>query len=280
MKLAGLTTLGALAACSPGREPLGGATTTPFLPDDTLTPTRTPRVSSTPTATRTPNATKTPTYSYSQLGNLVTAEESAFLAAHEVRMGDASRPVILMTYDDGGKESAIQKILDTYAAAGCKTTFFVNGWWMVARPDLVSKMIAAGHVIGCHGYEHTAYNTLSTSAIHNDIEKFLTSADSLFPGYRWRFIRFPYGNRDQRARDIAGSYGLQSIMWTFESGGMQANTYDVIMSKLQNGAIGLSHSTREYDINDVERILGGILERGFTLETVETGLAPSDRLQT
>ncbi len=280
LKLAGLTVAGTLAACTTARVS-GDArgTTTPFRPNDTSTPTLTPRVSPTPTKTRTPKVTKTPTYSFTQLSNLVSKEESAFLTSHEVKLGDTVRPVILMTYDDGGRESAIEKILAAYAEVNAKATFFFNGWWMVARPDLVNQMIAGGHLIGCHGYEHVAYNSLSDSGIRQDIEKFLVSADQLFPGYRFRYIRFPYGNRDQRARDIAASYGMQSIMWTFESGGMQANTYDVIMSKLQNGAICLSHSTREYDINDVERILGGILERGFTLETIADGLSLSDRWQ-
>jgi peptidoglycan/xylan/chitin deacetylase (PgdA/CDA1 family) len=279
LTLAGLVAAGALAACTMDRRSPSGprSTTTPFLPDDTSTPSQTPRVSSTPTRTRTPRATQTPTYSYAQLKNSISDKERAFLASHEVHQGDKGRSIILMTYDDGGMQSAIEKILAAYAAIGAHTTFFINGWWMVARPDLVEEMIDQGHVVGCHGYEHVAYNTLSESAIHQDIEKFLSAADGLFPGYPFHFIRFPYGNRDQRARDIAASYGLQSVMWTFESGGMQANTYDVIMSKLENGAICLSHSTREYDINDVTRILDGILGRGYNLATIADGLSSADR---
>ncbi|KKS81123.1 MAG: hypothetical protein UV61_C0023G0002 [Candidatus Gottesmanbacteria bacterium GW2011_GWB1_43_11] len=47
-----------------------------------------------------------------------TQEEMDFLQGHEVSLGDQSRKVILMTYDDGGTPQNIKTILDAYKNAG------------------------------------------------------------------------------------------------------------------------------------------------------------------
>lgn len=46
------------------------------------------------------------------------------------------------------------RILELFAAAGVKATFFVLGWVASRHPELVREIAAEGHEVACHGYSH------------------------------------------------------------------------------------------------------------------------------
>lgn len=70
---------------------------------------------------------------------------------------------------------------------------------------------------------------------------------------------------------------MQTVIWSLESGGLDAETQErVINNRINNGAIVLSHSTRWYDINQAENIVAGLLALGYKLESLDTGLDPND----
>lgn len=55
-------------------------------------------------------------------------------------------------------ESRVEKntfrILQLFADAGVKATFFVLGWVASRHPGIVREIVKQGHEIGCHGYSH------------------------------------------------------------------------------------------------------------------------------
>jgi peptidoglycan/xylan/chitin deacetylase (PgdA/CDA1 family) len=177
-----------------------------------------------------------------------------------------------MTYDDGGREEYIRHIMDVYEEYGFRVTFFVTGQWVERNRELTKEMIDRGFEIGCHGWDHSEMSSLSKEEATKQIEDFVNLIKEIDKGYEVKLIRFPYGSRTQVLREIAAEYGLQSIMWSNESGGMDEGTYDNVMSDLQGGDIVLSHSTRWYDVYEVERILLSILEQGYKVVTVTEGM--------
>jgi polysaccharide deacetylase family protein (PEP-CTERM system associated) len=46
------------------------------------------------------------------------------------------------------------RLLEVFAAAGVKSTFFILGWVAKRSPGLVRRIQAAGHEIACHGMSH------------------------------------------------------------------------------------------------------------------------------
>ena len=118
---------------------------------------------------------------------------------------------------------------------------------------------------------------LSDSEVRKQIEDFISVFKEINPEYELKYIRFPYGSRDQRLRDIAAQYGLQSIMWSDESGGKTEETLNYILDDLSYGSIVLSHSTRFYDISMVKKILAEITERGYKIVKLSEGIAEKDR---
>lgn len=47
-----------------------------------------------------------------------------------------------------------ERLLDMLEERGIKATFFVLGWVAAHFPELVRRIAAQGHEIGCHGYSH------------------------------------------------------------------------------------------------------------------------------
>ena len=234
-------------------------------------PTTTPTLQPTDIPTETPQPS--PTWSPAQIPGAVSAEQAAFLASHEVKQGDTTRPVVLLTYDDNGDSIYIQRLLDVLAASGAKANFFFVGTALKAHVEDIQRMVAEGHVLGCHGYTHDAsYLQLTDAAINAELERYLTEMATIVPGYRVRWWRAPYGSRDQRVRDLAAAWGLQHVMWTRVSDGWSDQAYKVA-EVAEAGDIILGHMFRYFDIYQSPQIVARLQERGFSLENLDTGLA-------
>ncbi|MCD6476501.1 MAG: polysaccharide deacetylase family protein [Anaerolineaceae bacterium] len=250
-------------------------TQTPFT--STQHPTDIPP-SQTPTPPPTHTPTCAPTFSPDQLPDLLSQEEINFLAHHEIKEGDTSRPVVMMTYDDNAKYKQVRFILDAYKKYQMKASFFFIGEKILLSAKAVRAIVEEGHLLGCHGWVHDDFLQLSSDKVNRRIEKSFKAVQEIVPGYRLRFIRFPYGSGtgSMRLLKIAASWGLQHTFWNISSGGLVKNTYDTVMRDVQNGSIVVSHMFRKYDVEQAEDIIISLLEKGYTLETVETGRKPED----
>src|SRR5690242_13742081 len=47
-----------------------------------------------------------------------------------------------------------EKVLGLFAEARVSATFFVLGWVAERHPDLIRKIVAEGHELASHGYDH------------------------------------------------------------------------------------------------------------------------------
>jgi peptidoglycan/xylan/chitin deacetylase (PgdA/CDA1 family) len=233
------------------------------------------------TATPAPSPTPftpTPTFETGQLDYLLTQDEIDFIAAHEVKEGDTSRPVVMMTYDDNAKYAQVRTILDAFNHYNLKASFFFIGEKMPLSAKAVRAIVEDGHLLCCHGWEHIYLLNLNKDQVNRQLENCFKAVDEIVPGYRLRFIRFPYGAGvgNDWLLNIAASWGLQHVHWTMGSGGLEKNTHDNVLRNVSNGAIVLSHMFRKYDIEQAEDIIVSLLEKGYSIETLETGRKPED----
>lgn len=77
-------------------------------------------------------------------------------------------------------------LLDRHAV---RATFFVLGWTAARHPDLVRRIAAAGHEIGCHSYAHPVVFELTPEAFLADLDRALAALDRC--GVRPRGYRAP-----------------------------------------------------------------------------------------
>jgi polysaccharide deacetylase family protein (PEP-CTERM system associated) len=66
-------------------------------------------------------------------------------------------------------EPNTNRVLDLFAAHGCKATFFVLGWVAERHPSLVRRIVADGHELASHGYEHTRIHQFTPEQFRHDV---------------------------------------------------------------------------------------------------------------
>lgn len=64
------------------------------------------------------------------------------------------RQVVYLTFDDGPDAELTPAVLDILAEYGVPATFFVVGSNVAKQPDLVRRMVAEGHAVGDHTWDH------------------------------------------------------------------------------------------------------------------------------
>lgn len=67
-----------------------------------------------------------------------------------------------LTFDDGPDDEVTKAVLDILAENNVKATFYVTGINAATYPDTVRRMVAEGHAVGNHSYDHD-YDRLYTS---------------------------------------------------------------------------------------------------------------------
>jgi polysaccharide deacetylase family protein (PEP-CTERM system associated) len=79
-------------------------------------------------------------------------------------------------------------VLALFDEAGVKGTFFTLGWVAERYPGLIRRIVAAGHEIASHGWDHDRVFTLSPEAFRADLRRAhlaITEAGGVAPrGYR------------------------------------------------------------------------------------------------
>jgi peptidoglycan/xylan/chitin deacetylase (PgdA/CDA1 family) len=199
-----------------------------------------------------------------------------FLSTHEIRRGDRNRKVVLMTYDDQGYRTWIEKILDVYREIDGKASFFFTGDNLLLYAEQIQRIVEEGHVFGSHGLIHEPHTAMCSDELRRHLQEWLGLAEQILPGYRVKFFRFPYGDRNERVRRVVAEFGLQSVHWNVESGGLEEDTFERVVTKVSGGSIVLGHMNRYYDVYQAEKITGWLQEEGYALESVETGRASRD----
>ena len=119
---------------------------------------------------------------------------------------DSERSVYL-TFDDGPTPKITEQILDILDNYGAKATFFCLGNNAELYPELVQKIVAKGHAIGNHSYNHTR-GWLTT--VDNYMASAYKAGQFLPPT---RLFRPPYGRMTCREVQRMRSQGWRVVMW-------------------------------------------------------------------
>src|SRR5262245_6227491 len=63
------------------------------------------------------------------------------------------------------------ELVEALEAAGSRGTFFVLGWIAERHPDLVRRIVAGGHELGCHGYHHLSLAWIDADRFRADLAR-------------------------------------------------------------------------------------------------------------
>jgi len=126
----------------------------------------------------------------------------------------ASRNVAL-TFDDGPSGKWTPQVLDILKANDVKATFFMIGENARAYPELVRRVVAEGHAIGNHTYDHPRMESLSPRAQAAQLDsaaRYISAA--IDGGYKPCFFRPPYGSYNETTVTLARDREMSSVYWS------------------------------------------------------------------
>jgi len=67
--------------------------------------------------------------------------------------------------------ASTERLLELFAKHGVRGTFFVLGWVAERFPELVRRIDAAGHELGCHSFWHRLIYDLSPQEFRDDVRR-------------------------------------------------------------------------------------------------------------
>jgi peptidoglycan/xylan/chitin deacetylase (PgdA/CDA1 family) len=182
------------------------------------------------------------------LGGVLVLRWRVFVDA--VIRGPRGARGVALTFDDGPDPVWTPRVLATLAERGAMATFFVIGRKADQHPDLVRAILAAGHTVGLHSYEHDRLMSLrSTRRVREDLSRAMAALEAI-TGERPTLLRPPIGHTSPVIARVADALELTIVGWTVSGrdGVASARVDDVVTRvrrDLRDGVIVALHDAPE-----------------------------------
>ena len=108
-------------------------------------------------------------------------------------------------------EANVDRIMGQFDAVGVTATFFTLGWIAERHKSMVRRIVAAGHELASHGYEHIRADAQDPTAFRADVGRTRRLLEDI-GGVRVRGYRaatFSIGARNQWAFDALEAEGYE-----------------------------------------------------------------------
>jgi peptidoglycan/xylan/chitin deacetylase (PgdA/CDA1 family) len=128
--------------------------------------------------------------------------------------GPRDRPRAALTFDDGPGPTT-PAVLDALAEAEVRATFFVLGRQAERHPELVRRIVADGHQLANHGYDHGVLIFRGAGHVADQLRRAERAAeDAAGAGAMSRVFRAPHGFRGPATALAARRAGYRMAAWT------------------------------------------------------------------
>lgn len=186
-------------------------------------------------------------------------------------------PYIAITFDDGPNPETTPKLLKILEARGIKATFFVVGTRATENPELLRQMVAAGHEIGNHSWNHPQLPKVSEAEADRQIQM-TSDAIQKATGSAPIYLRPPYGAMSQGLRrHIENKFGLAMVYWSADSLDWKNREtqaiYDKVMAQTHPGGIILMHDIHATTVAAVPKVVDALLAKGYKFVTISQLIA-------
>jgi peptidoglycan-N-acetylglucosamine deacetylase len=104
-------------------------------------------------------------------------------------------------------------IIEILAERHVPTTWFLQGRWVEAFPELARQVVADGHLVGNHSFYHARLPLLTDDGVRTDIrdaEQVIRDVTGIDPR-PWLRCPFGAGSDDPRILDIVAELGYRDI---------------------------------------------------------------------
>jgi len=192
--------------------------------------------------------------------------------------GDPLEKKIALTFDDGPNDPYTSEVLKILKDNNVRATFFLIGKNVETEPEAASAIVAAGHAIGNHSYDHRNLVTRTNAQVRDEImktEKVIEEAT----GQKTTLFRPPYGDKDALTLQQTRKLGYVMIEWSVSAEdwrrpGVEKIVHNVV-PHVRNGSIILLHDgdkirrgDRSQTVAALPRIIAQLRQEGFQFVTI------------
>lgn len=181
--------------------------------------------------------------------------------------------VIYLTFDDGPHAEATPFVLDTLKEYQAKATFFCIGKNVVEHPAIYQRIIAEGHTVGNHTFNHLNGWKTSDAMYMDNIAKAKQYIDS-------SLFRPPYGKITPFQLKLLSkaNFKLTPIMWTVLSGDFDVKRTKEsclrnVLKSTGNGSIIVFHdSEKAFDKMNytLPKMMEYFKQKGYRFEKIDS----------
>jgi peptidoglycan/xylan/chitin deacetylase (PgdA/CDA1 family) len=175
---------------------------------------------------------------------------------------------IYLTFDDGPVPDVTPGLLDVLKEENIRATFFCVGENVEKHPELYSRVLAEGHAVGNHTYNHlNGWKTHGNQYIRN-VLKCAACVDS-------KLFRPPYGRaKKSQMAMLSGQYRI--IMWDVLSYDYDKSTSPEqclrnVSDHVRNGSVIVFHDSLKAQRNmeyTLPRFIRFAKDQGFAFGTL------------
>ena len=193
------------------------------------------------------------------------------------RSVQTSRPFVALTFDDGPHPELTPQLLDILRQQGVRATFYVIGRNVDAYPEIARRIVAEGHEIANHTYNHPHLTQISAARLDSEITR-TTESIQRATGRRPTNVRPPYGAINPRVEQaLLRKHGLDVIMWSVDPLDWRRPGAEVVRQRLVDGAapggILLAHDIHPGTIEAMPGTISDLKAKGYGFATVSQLLA-------
>jgi peptidoglycan/xylan/chitin deacetylase (PgdA/CDA1 family) len=182
--------------------------------------------------------------------------------------------VLYLTFDDGPAADT-DPLLTQLRAAGAKATFFVLGQQAAANPSQLRRLVADGHAIGNHTWDHPELTSLTPDEVADQLSRTTAAVAAVVPGTEVTCMRPPYGLIDDSVAEVSLDQQLQPILWTGHAEDWNQPSVATMVADLrratQPGSVILLHDgggSRQNTLDAVAEMLPEWRAQGYTLAPI------------
>ncbi len=180
------------------------------------------------------------------------------------------KKLIALSFDDGPNKTYTPQVLDVLKKYNIHATFFVQGYLCKsdAAKAILQRMVAEGHDIGSHTYDHPNLKNLTAAQIayqERTTSDLIYAACGVYP----TMLRPPYGGYNASVQKNT-MYPL--IRWSVDTYDWQdksvSKALGYVKSKAYDGGIILMHDRLTISAAATEAIIVWLQENGYMIVSV------------
>ncbi|WP_159882952.1 polysaccharide deacetylase family protein [Paenibacillus puerhi] len=180
------------------------------------------------------------------------------------------KKVVLLTFDDGPKDMEMNKaMLDTLDKHKAKAIFFLNGYRIKQKPDIVKLLHDRGQTIGNHSWDHIDLKKENKEKVDQQLADVQKAVEELI-GKAPSFFRPPHGSGSDLVRAKAKEENMLYMTWSNGSKDWEMSTKNHssdqvaanVMEQLHAGSNILMHEL-PWTVEALDKLLTQLEEKGY-----------------